>query len=53
MKSDADLLVIAKKIYTLDADNSIATAVAFKDGRILATGTRSYLENLFEPAQTL
>lgn len=53
MKSAADLLVIARKIYTLDADNGIVTAIAVKDGRILATGTRAYLENLFEPAQTL
>ncbi len=53
MKSAADLLVIAPKIFTLDADNRIVEAMAVKEGKIAATGSRARLEELFEPGRVL
>jgi predicted amidohydrolase YtcJ len=44
--ADADFILHGGRIVTLDASNSIAQAIAFKNGRIAAVGTTaSVLEN--------
>lgn len=41
----ADILVLNGTIYTVDAENSRAEALAVKDGRILAVGSRMAMES--------
>ncbi|UCC62915.1 MAG: amidohydrolase, partial [Anaerolineae bacterium] len=45
-----DLILRNAKIYTLDARNTVAQAVAVKDGRILAVGSDAEVEALSGPA---
>ncbi|MEM4727643.1 MAG: amidohydrolase [Candidatus Bathyarchaeia archaeon] len=40
---EADLVLIDGKVLTLDPKDTIVEAVAIKDGRILATGSTSYI----------
>lgn len=40
---EADLVLINGKVLTLDPKDTIVEAVAIKDGRILATGSTSYI----------
>lgn len=44
-KTNADLLLINGKIYTLDSNFSIAEAMAVKDGVIIATGTTKKIKS--------
>lgn len=44
-----DTILVNGKIYTLDAQNSVAEAVAIKDGRILTTGGSAQLQALAGP----
>ncbi|CAN5342932.1 amidohydrolase [soil metagenome] len=42
-KQSADLIIFNAKIYTVDSNFSIASAMAIKDGKILETGTAGEL----------
>jgi predicted amidohydrolase YtcJ len=46
-KKEADLILTNGKIYTVDADFTMAEAIAIKDHRILAVGSRAEIENLY------
>lgn len=52
-KKAADLLVFNATVYTLDTSFSKADAMVVKDGRILATGTITDLEQQYDPTQKL
>jgi len=47
-----DLILRNGKIYTLNARNTVAQAVAVKDGRILAVGSDAEVEGLSGPGTT-
>ena len=42
-----DLLITHAKIYTVDGDFSVKQAMAIKDGKIVATGTRDALARTY------
>ncbi len=44
-----DLVILNGRIYTMDADDTVAQAVAVKDGRFLATGSDAELGGLAGP----
>jgi predicted amidohydrolase YtcJ len=44
-----DLILLHGRIFTLDADSSIAQAMAVKDGRIVAVGSDAEIETLAGP----
>lgn len=46
-KEQADMMIFNATIYTIDSNFTIAQAMLIKDGKILATGTTSELENKF------
>jgi len=48
-----DVLYINAKVYTLDRDNSIAEAIAVKDGKILATGRTQELRDKYSSVKTI
>jgi predicted amidohydrolase YtcJ len=52
MKTVIDLLVTARKIYTLDPEARVVEAMAVDKGRILALGPRSVLEGRYEARRT-
>ena len=52
-KEEADLLVINAKVYTVDGDFSTAEAFAVKDGKFIATGTTSELQEKYDATETL
>ena len=41
-----DLILTDGRFYTLDAENSVAQAVAIKDGRIVAVGSNAEIEDM-------
>lgn len=43
----ADLIISARRVYTVDGSFSLAEALAVKDGRILAVGSRRDIEEAF------
>ena len=43
----ADRLIVNARIYTVDSNFTIAEALAIRDGKILATGTRLQIESAF------
>ncbi len=47
----ADLILMNGKILTVDPEDSVADAVAVKDGKIVATGSYKTLEQLRGPAR--
>ncbi len=49
----ADLIITARRVYTVDQTFSIAEALAVKDGRILAVGNRSDIEEGFSAPRRL
>ena len=53
MKQKADLIVINAKVYTVDSCSKIAEAIAVKNGKILATGTRSEISDGFSAPETI
>ena len=52
-KEKVDLLLYNATIYTVDSSFSIASAIAIKDGKIVATGTTDELQGRFEAAATI
>jgi predicted amidohydrolase YtcJ len=46
----ADRILVNGRIITVDANDSVAEALAIRDGRILAVGTRAEIEALAGPA---
>lgn len=52
-KTQADLIVQAKAIYTADADTTIAEAMAIKDGNILAIGSKAEIEAQFQAGEVI
>lgn len=48
MKQKADLLIYNGKIYTLDSISSMAEAMAVKDGKIIALGTREEIQKKYQ-----
>jgi predicted amidohydrolase YtcJ len=52
-KVTADLIVINARIYTVDRSFSVANAIAVKDGKILATGSSSFISSNYESGQTI
>ena len=48
-----DLLITHAKIYTVDEDFSVTQAIAIKDGKIVATGTRDALARTYEPKERI
>jgi len=46
-KTDADLLLLNGKIYTVDSNFSIAEAMAVKNGKIVATGSTQEIRERF------
>ncbi|MGB4571583.1 MAG: amidohydrolase [Rectinemataceae bacterium] len=53
MKSEVDLLVSARRIYTVDDAFSTAESMAISDGRIVAAGSRAQLGERFAPRRVL
>ncbi len=51
-KEKVDLLVYHATIYTVDSAFSTADAMAIKDGKILATGTRDSLEKIYSAKES-
>jgi hypothetical protein len=45
----ADSILVGGRILTVDAGDRVVEALAIKDGRILATGTRAEIERLARP----
>ncbi|AHF16334.1 amidohydrolase [Niabella soli] len=52
-KKPADLLVYNATIYTADSSFSTAEAMVIKDGRIIAVGKKSTLENAYQSKSSL
>ena len=52
-KQAADLLLYNGKIYTVDANFSIASAMAIKDGKVLAVGDSKTLLAQYQPKEKL
>ena len=52
-KQQADLIVINANIYTVDNSFSKAEAFAVKDGKIIAVGTTSEIDNTYKANDTL
>src|SRR5690625_4783875 len=48
-----DLLITHAKIYTVDKDFSVKQAMAIKDGKIVATGTRDALARTYKPKERI
>src|SRR5690625_7576813 len=48
-----DLLITHAKIYTVDDDFSVKQAMAIKDGKIVATGTRDALARTYKPKERI
>src|SRR5699024_5013891 len=48
-----DLLITHAKIYTVDEDFSIKQAMAIKDGKVVATGTRDELARTYKPKERI
>ncbi len=53
MKNSADLVVKNAVIYTLDSTETIAQAMAVKDGKVLATGTNKEIESAYNSKQNI
>ncbi len=53
MKINADLLVHADRIHTLNAENQTVEAMVIREGKILATGSWAELRAVYDPRQTL
>lgn len=51
-KEKADLIITNAIIYTVDIDFSTATAMAIKDGKIIATGTNTEME-IYNATETI
>ena len=45
----ADLVVVGGTVLTVDADFTVAEALAVRDGRILAVGSEADIRNLIGP----
>lgn len=52
-KQDADLLIFGKHIYTVDDSFRVVTAIAIKDGKILATGSKAELSAIYQSKDTI
>lgn len=52
-KTEVDMLVFASRIYTVDNTFSIKEAMAIKDGKIVALGTKNTLQNNYVAKQTI
>jgi predicted amidohydrolase YtcJ len=52
-KEKVDLLLYNATIYTVDSSFSIASAIAIKDGKIVATGTTDELQAKFEATSAI
>lgn len=52
-KEEVDLLITHAKIYTVDGDFSVKQAMAIKDGKVVATGTRDALARLYKPVERI
>jgi predicted amidohydrolase YtcJ len=52
-KANIDVLIVGKKIYTIDNQFSSVEAVAIKDGKIVATGTAKKLQAAYSATKTL
>jgi predicted amidohydrolase YtcJ len=50
---EADLIIHNAKIYTLDENNSMAEAMAIKDGKIAAVGAEREILNKYRAAKTI
>jgi hypothetical protein len=50
MKKNADLILTNGIIYTVDSLNTMAEAMAVKDGKILAVGNNQDITGEFEAA---
>ncbi|HRY32225.1 MAG TPA: amidohydrolase [Bacteroidales bacterium] len=53
MKKQADLILLNGNIHTVDAQLSLASAMAVRDGMILATGTDQHILQHFSAEQVL
>ena len=53
VSNDVDLIVLARKIYAVDAGFSSAECVAIRDGRIAALGRREDIEAAYRARKTL
>jgi predicted amidohydrolase YtcJ len=52
-KEKVDLLLYNATIYTVDSSFSIASAIAIKDGKIVATGTTDELQSKFQATSAI
>lgn len=52
-KEAADLLLFNARVYTVDEDFSVVSALAVKDGRILAVGDSEQLQGKYAAARTV
>ncbi|MBS1565811.1 MAG: amidohydrolase [Bacteroidetes bacterium] len=50
-KQPADMLYYNAHIYTVDSSFSVVEAMAVKDGKIVATGSSTALQDLYEPKE--
>jgi predicted amidohydrolase YtcJ len=53
MREHADTLVIHSKIYTVDADNKVFSAMAIRDGKVIELGFDSVLQLKYEARETI
>ena len=53
MSSKVDLLIRARRIYTVDESFSLAECMAVRDGRILEVGRREDIEARYQARQTI
>lgn len=49
-REKADLVIHHARIYTLDSANTIAQAMAVKDGKVLAVGTNVFIQDRYDAA---
>lgn len=52
-RQEADMIITGAKVYTCDSSFSAIEAIAMKDGKIIATGSKSELENAYKAKETI
>jgi predicted amidohydrolase YtcJ len=52
-KEKADLLIYNARVYTVDSAFSVVSAIAVRDGKVLATGTDADIEGKYEGGEVL
>jgi len=52
-KERADLLIYNAKVYTVDSAFSVVSAIAVRDGKVLATGTDADIRGKYESGEVL